>query len=71
VTIEETLAKLEEITQRLESEDVGLEEAIALFDEGLTLATTIKAQLEEAKLKVEQVIEKTKGTFSLEPLDLS
>jgi len=71
VTIEETLAKLEEITQRLESEDVGLEEAIALFDEGLTLATTIKAQLEEAKLKVEQAIEKTKGTFSLEPLDLS
>lgn len=71
MTIEETLAKLEEITQRLESEDVGLEEAIALFDEGLTLATTIKAQLEEAKLKVEQAIEKTKGTFSLEPLDLS
>ena len=70
MTIEETLAKLEEITQRLESEGVGLEEAIALFDEGLTLATTIKAQLEEAKLKVEQVIEKTKDTFSLEPLDL-
>lgn len=68
--IEEALAKLEEITQRLESEELGLEEAISLFDEGLGLAATIKTELEEAKLKVEQVIEKTKGTFSLEPLDL-
>lgn len=70
MTIEEALAKLEEITQRLESEELGLEEAISLFDEGLGLAATIKTELEEAKLKVEQVIEKTKGTFSLEPLDL-
>jgi len=70
MTIEEALAKLEEITQKLESDELGLEEAIALFDEGLGLAATVKTQLEEAKLKVEQVIEKTKGTFSLEPLDL-
>ena len=44
---------------------------IALFDEGLALAASIKTQLEEARLKVEQVIEKTEGIFSLESLDLS
>lgn len=71
MTIEDALAKLEEITQKLEADEIGLEEAIALFDEGLTLAAKIKQDLEAAKLKVEQVLEKTKGTFSLEALDLS
>jgi len=70
VTIEEALTKLEEITQKLEAEELGLDEAIGLFDEGLALAATVKGRLEEAKLKVEQVLEKTKDTFSLEPLDL-
>jgi exodeoxyribonuclease VII small subunit len=70
MTIEEALAKLEEITRQLEKEELGLEEAITLFDEGLSLATSIKTQLEDAKLTVEQVLEKTKGTFTLEPLDL-
>ena len=70
MTIEEALAKLEQITQQLEGDDLGLEQAIALFDEGLGLAATVKRQLEEAKLKVEQVLEKTQDTFSLEPLDL-
>ena len=70
MTIEEALAKLEEITQHLEKEELGLEEAITLFDEGLSLAATIKTQLENAKLTVEQVLEKTKGSFTLEPLDL-
>ncbi|MGB2983504.1 MAG: exodeoxyribonuclease VII small subunit [Candidatus Bipolaricaulia bacterium] len=70
MTIEEALEKLEGITQKLEKEDLGLEESIALFDEGLGLAATIKTQLEDAKLRVEQVLEKTRGTFALEPLDL-
>jgi len=70
MTIEEALSKLEEITQNLEKEDLGLEETITLFDEGLGLAATIKEQLEASRLKVEQVLEKTHGTFTLEPLDL-
>ena len=70
MTIEEALTKLEEITQKLEADELGLEEAITLFDEGLTLAAAVKEKLEQAKLKVEQVLEKTKGTFSLDPLDL-
>lgn len=71
MTIEEALAKLEAITEELEKESVGLEESIALFDEGLGLAASIKTQLEDAKLKVEQVIEKTNGVFSIDSLDLS
>jgi exodeoxyribonuclease VII small subunit len=68
--IEEALTQLEEITRKLEAEEIELEEAISLFDEGLKLASTVREQLESAKLKVEQVLEKTEGTFSLESLDL-
>jgi len=71
LTIEEALKKLEAITQQLEDDATGLDASIALFEEGLTLAASIKTQLEEAKLKVEQVIEKTQGTFALESLDLT
>jgi len=71
VTIEEALEKLESITQELESETTGLDASIILFEEGLTLASTIKSQLEEARLKVEQVIETSQGVFSLESLDLT
>ena len=71
MTIEQSLARLEEIAQELEKESVGLEASISLFDEGLALAAAIRTQLEEAKLKVEQVMEKTEGMFSLESLDLS
>jgi exodeoxyribonuclease VII small subunit len=71
MNIEEGLEELEKITARLENEEVPLDEAIALFEQGLTLAASIKEQLEAARLRIEQVLEKTKGTFALEPFDLS
>jgi exodeoxyribonuclease VII small subunit len=68
--IEQALKKLEEITARLEQADLSLDEALALFEEGLPLAASIKEDLEKAKLRIERVIETTKGVFELEPLDL-
>jgi exodeoxyribonuclease VII small subunit len=67
--IEDALAKLEEVTTRLEKADLPLDEAIELFEAGLDLATEAKKALEGARLRVEQVIERTKGVFSLEPFD--
>ena len=69
--IEEDLKKLEEITTRLEKDDLPLDEAISLFEEGLALAASVKKGLEEARLRIEKAVEETKGTFSLEPFDLS
>ena len=68
--IEEALAKLEAITARLEEADLSLDEALALFEEGLPLAASIKEDLDKAKLRIRKVIEATKDTFELEPLDL-
>ena len=68
---EQALKRLEEITTRLEQADLSLDEALALFEEGLPLATSIKEDLDKAKLRIEQVIETTKGAFELEPFDLN
>ncbi len=70
MTIDERLKKLEEVTQRLEAEELPLEEALALFEEGVRLAKGIKADLDQARLKVKQVIEEAKGTFVIEDFDL-
>lgn len=69
--IEETLVKLEEITSALEREDLPLDEAIALFEQGLDLATAARKILDEARLRIEQVIEKAKGVLEREPFDVS
>jgi exodeoxyribonuclease VII small subunit len=71
VNIEQALKKLEEITARLEQADLSLDEALALFEEALPLAASIKEDLDKAKLRIEQVIETTKDTFELEPFDLN
>ncbi len=70
MNIEEALKKLEEITGRLEQEDLSLDDALALFEEGLPLAASIKEQLDEAKLRIERVVEAARGSFDLEPFDL-
>jgi len=71
MNIDESLEKLQDIATRLEQKDIPLDRAIALFEEGLSLAATIKEALEQAKLRMETVVEKTKGTFSLDAFDLS
>lgn len=69
--IDEALKKLEEITKRLENEEIPLEEALELFEQGITLAAQIKGSLDQAKLKVKQVLENAQGVFSISDFDLS
>ena len=64
--IDEALQKLEQITHRLEEEDLPLEEALKLFEEGVKLAKTVKGSLDKAKLKIQQVIEEAQDVFSLD-----
>lgn len=69
--VEQALAKLEEITARLERGELPLDEAIQLFEEGLALAATTKKDLDAARLRIDQVIERAKDTLSVEPFDVS
>lgn len=69
--INEVLTKLEGITKQLEKDDLPLEEALLLFEQGIALATKIKTDLDQAKLQINKVIESTEGVFALEKFDLS
>ncbi len=69
--IEEALKKLEEITKRLEDEEIPLEEALELFEQGVGLAAQIKESLDQAKLKLKQDLESAQGVFSISDFDLS
>ena len=70
MTIDASLKKLEDITKRLEDDDLPLEEALSLFEEGIALAKTIKTELDKAKLKIQKVIDEAKDVFSLEDFNL-
>lgn len=67
---EECLERLERIVDELEKGDVPLEQALALFEEGVQLSTSCKKQLEEAEGKVE-ILLKHNGRIQAEPFDLA
>jgi exodeoxyribonuclease VII small subunit len=67
---EECLDRLEKIVDELEKGDVPLEQALALFEEGVRLSTSCKKQLEEAEGKVE-ILLKNNGRVQAEPFDLA
>lgn len=55
-TFENSLKELEEIVQQLESEDLPLEKAIALFEKGTQLSSTCNTTLGEAEKKIEVLL---------------
>lgn len=54
-TFEESILKLEEISEALESGDLPLEEAIKLYEEGISLSKACYEKLKEAELKITQL----------------
>jgi exodeoxyribonuclease VII small subunit len=70
MNLEKDLKQLEETAKKLESEELPLEEAIQLFEKGIALATSIRAALNDAKVRIETVVETAQDSFTLEPFDL-
>ena len=54
-TFEESLNRLQEISNLLESGDIGLEESIKLYEEGINLAKLCYTTLKDAELKVTEL----------------
>ncbi|MBQ7938275.1 MAG: exodeoxyribonuclease VII small subunit [Oscillospiraceae bacterium] len=54
IKFEEALEKLAEINEKLESEEISLDESIKLFKEGLELSKLCQKKLDEAKLEIEK-----------------
>ena len=65
-TFEESLIELEEIVQRLERGDVPLEEALAAFQEGMTLSKQCQDTLEKAEKTLTKVMTENNEEVSFE-----
>ena len=70
MTYEKSLRRLDEIMAQLESEQVGLDASLKLFEEGVELLRTASAELDKAETKVQMLIEKSQGGFELKEMNL-
>ena len=67
---ERSLGRLEEVVKRLESADLSLDEAMKLFEEGVTLSRECQKQLEEAEGRIEILLKKAVGKIEAQPFDI-
>ena len=52
---EEALKRLETVVEKLNNEDISLEESVDLYEEGIKLSKICTETLESAALKIEQI----------------
>ncbi len=64
-SFEDSLKRLEEISSLLDDEEIGLDESIKLYEEGIELSKTCMNKLKEAELKI-TTLKKDLETNSLE-----
>jgi exodeoxyribonuclease VII small subunit len=66
---EKAFQQLEKIVQRLESENLPLDESLQLFEEGIRLSRFCHQRLEEVEKKIETILADAKGQPVTEPFD--
>lgn len=60
-SFEALFARLEAVTEQLEAGDVALDRAVALYEEGMTLAQRCQRLLSDAEQRIEQLREAYDG----------
>jgi len=66
---EKAFQHLEKIVQRLESEELPLDESLQLFEEGIRLSRFCNQKLEEVEKKIELILADAKGQPRVEAFD--
>ena len=56
LSFEEGYNRLEQVIRRLEAGELSLDESVALYEEGMRLAKHCERQLDNAELKVSQLL---------------
>lgn len=64
--LEERLARLEALVEQLEREDLELEAALALFEEGIGHVREANSILERTRLRVEKLVVELDGSVTIE-----
>ena len=67
MTFEESLARLESIVDELDGDDLALDQALQLFEEGVERLRTATALLATAEAQVKLLVEQADGILALEP----
>jgi exodeoxyribonuclease VII small subunit len=67
-TFEEAVAQLETIVAAIESGQIGLEESLAKYEQGMELVKRCRGILDKAEKRIEQLTEKD-GALCAEPLE--
>lgn len=66
---EKRLARLEEIVEKLESGEVGLDASLQLYAEGAELIKQCRATLTDAEKKIAKLTETAAGELQEEPFE--
>jgi len=71
-TFEQSMSALDVVVRQLESGDLPLEESLKVFEKGIGLVRECEGKLDEAKGKIEQLINESGGelkTVQFKPKD--
>ena len=68
---EKALDELENIVQRLDENDLSLDEALSLFEEGIKLSRFCSQKLDSVEKKVEILLKDDEGNLNKEPFENS
>ncbi|HAO68967.1 MAG TPA: exodeoxyribonuclease VII small subunit [Ruminococcaceae bacterium] len=68
MSLEQAMARIEQILQILDSGQGTLDESLALFEEGTALVRFCNEKLQQAKLRVKEVMAKNESDESEEKL---
>ncbi len=69
LSFEEALKKLEENVANLEKGDLGLEESLKIYEEGVIYSKYCINKLDAAEKKVEELMSDKNGDIKTKPLD--
>lgn len=67
-SLQADLERLEEIVRALEAEDLDLDRALQLFEEGVGRLRDARARLDAAELKLRQLREAADGSVRADPI---
>ncbi|MCL2645384.1 MAG: exodeoxyribonuclease VII small subunit [Phycisphaerales bacterium] len=66
---EESVAQLEQIVAAIESGQIGLEESLAKYEQGMELVKRCRGILDHAEKRIELLTQTANGELSAKPLE--
>ncbi len=64
------IERLEEIVRALEADDLDLDRALELFEQGVSSLKSARQLLKESELIVQRVLEEADGSLDIDDLDI-